>query len=36
MTVMVAVTGIVHIAKAIFPSPPRTGLDLGPEQTGAS
>jgi TRAP-type C4-dicarboxylate transport system permease small subunit len=36
MTVMVAITGIVHIAKAIFPSPPLTGLPLDPEQTGAA
>ena len=36
MTVMVAVTGVVHLAKVIFPSPSSTGSDLDPEQTGAS
>jgi TRAP-type C4-dicarboxylate transport system permease small subunit len=36
MTVMVAVTGVVHLAKVIFPSPSGTGSQLDPEQTGAS
>jgi TRAP-type C4-dicarboxylate transport system permease small subunit len=36
MTVMVAVTGIVHIAKAFFPSSPPTGPQLDSERTGTS
>jgi TRAP-type C4-dicarboxylate transport system permease small subunit len=36
MTVMVAVTGIVHIAKVIFPSSPPTGPQLDSERTGTS
>jgi TRAP-type C4-dicarboxylate transport system permease small subunit len=36
MTVMVAVTGIVHLAKVIFPPPPRTGLPLDPENTSTT
>jgi TRAP-type C4-dicarboxylate transport system permease small subunit len=33
MTVMVAVTGVVHLAKAIFPNPRRRGPPLDPEKT---
>jgi TRAP-type C4-dicarboxylate transport system permease small subunit len=36
MTIMVAITGVVHLAKAMFPSPPRSGPDLDPERTGTS
>jgi TRAP-type C4-dicarboxylate transport system permease small subunit len=36
MTVMVAVTGIVHLAKAIFPPPPRTGPPLDLEKTSTT
>ena len=33
MTTMVAVTGVVHLAKVIFPPPPRTGPQFDPETT---
>jgi len=33
MTVMVAVTGVVHLAKVIFPPPPRAGPRFDPEKT---
>jgi TRAP-type C4-dicarboxylate transport system permease small subunit len=36
MTTMVAVTGVVHLAKAIFPPPPRIGPQLDLEKTSAS
>jgi TRAP-type transport system small permease protein len=36
MTIMVAATGVVHLAKVIFPPPPRTGAQFDPEKTSAS
>ena len=36
MTGMVAVTGVVHLARVIFPPPPRTGLQFDPESTGTT
>jgi TRAP-type C4-dicarboxylate transport system permease small subunit len=36
MAVMVAVTGIVHLAKVLFPNPPRTGLQFDPDKTTAT
>ncbi len=36
MTIMVAVTGVVHLAKVIFPPPPRTGPQLDPEKAGTT
>lgn len=32
MTLMVALTGIVHLARVILPPPPRTGPQLDPEK----
>ena len=32
MAAMVAVTGVVHLVKVIFPSPPRTGLPFDPDK----
>ena len=32
MSIMVAITGIVHLAKVIYPSPPRGALPADPEQ----
>jgi TRAP-type C4-dicarboxylate transport system permease small subunit len=36
MTLMVAVTGVVHLAKVVFPPPPRSGPQLDPERTGTT
>jgi TRAP-type C4-dicarboxylate transport system permease small subunit len=36
MAAMVAVTGIVHLAKVIFPSPPRSGPQFDPDKTTAT
>lgn len=36
MTIMVAVTGVVHLAKAMFPPPPRTGPQFDPEKTSTT
>jgi TRAP-type C4-dicarboxylate transport system permease small subunit len=36
MAIMVAVTGIVHLAKVIYPSPPRGALPVDPEQTSVT
>jgi TRAP-type C4-dicarboxylate transport system permease small subunit len=36
MTLMVAVTGIVHLARAVFPPPPRTGPQVDPEKAGTT
>jgi TRAP-type C4-dicarboxylate transport system permease small subunit len=36
MAVMVAVTGIVHLAKVAFPSAPRRGAQLDPDKTTAA
>src|SRR4051794_3059149 len=36
MAVMVALTGVVHLAKVIFPSPPRGALPVDPEQTSVT
>jgi TRAP-type C4-dicarboxylate transport system permease small subunit len=36
MTGMVAVTGVVHLARVIFPPPPRTGQQFDPESTSAT
>jgi TRAP-type C4-dicarboxylate transport system permease small subunit len=33
MAAMVAVTGVVHLAKVIFPPAPRTGLQFDPNKT---
>jgi TRAP-type C4-dicarboxylate transport system permease small subunit len=33
MAVMVAVTGIVHLTKVIFPAPPRSGVAFDPNKT---
>jgi TRAP-type transport system small permease protein len=32
MAVMVAVTGIVHLAKVVFPAPPRAGVHFDPDK----
>ena len=34
MTIMVAVTGVVHLAKVIFPPAPRRGQQFDPDKTG--
>jgi TRAP-type C4-dicarboxylate transport system permease small subunit len=36
MTAMVAVTGVVHLARAIFRQPPRTGPRFDPESTSTT
>ena len=36
MTLMVAVTGIVHLARAVFPPPPRTGPQVDPEKASTT
>jgi TRAP-type C4-dicarboxylate transport system permease small subunit len=36
MTAMVAVTGVVHLARVIFPAPPRSGPQFDPENTSAT
>jgi TRAP-type C4-dicarboxylate transport system permease small subunit len=36
MTLMVAVTGVVHLAKVIFPPPPRSGPQLDPEKASTT
>jgi TRAP-type C4-dicarboxylate transport system permease small subunit len=36
MTLMVAVTGVVHLARVVFPPPPRTGPQLDPERTSTT
>jgi TRAP-type C4-dicarboxylate transport system permease small subunit len=36
MTIMVAVTGVVHLAKVIFPSPPRTGPQFDPDKASTT
>jgi len=36
MTLMVAVTGIVHLARAVFPPPPRAGLEFDPEKASTT
>jgi TRAP-type C4-dicarboxylate transport system permease small subunit len=36
MTAMVALTGIIHLAKVIFPGPPRRGPPLDPETTSTT
>jgi TRAP-type C4-dicarboxylate transport system permease small subunit len=36
MAVMVAVTGVVHLGKVIFPSAPRSGPQFDPEKTTAT
>jgi TRAP-type C4-dicarboxylate transport system permease small subunit len=36
MTIMVAMTGVVHLAKAIFPPPPRAGPPFDPERTSTT
>jgi TRAP-type C4-dicarboxylate transport system permease small subunit len=36
MTVMVALTGIVHLAKAVFPGPPRRGQQTDPDRAGTT
>jgi TRAP-type C4-dicarboxylate transport system permease small subunit len=36
MTLMVAVTGIVHLARAAFPPPPRSGAPVDPEKAGTT
>jgi TRAP-type C4-dicarboxylate transport system permease small subunit len=33
MAVMVAVTGIVHLTKVVFPAPPRAGIPFDPDKT---
>jgi TRAP-type transport system small permease protein len=33
MAIMVAITGIVHLVKVIFPPPPRTGAQFDPDKT---
>jgi TRAP-type C4-dicarboxylate transport system permease small subunit len=33
MAIMVAVTGIVHLSKVIFPSPPRSGIQFDPSKS---
>ena len=36
MTIMVAVTGVVHLAKVIFPPAPRRGQQFDPGKTGTT
>jgi TRAP-type C4-dicarboxylate transport system permease small subunit len=36
MAIMVAVTGIVHLAKVIFPAPPRAGMQFDPDKTATT
>jgi hypothetical protein len=36
MTIMVAVTGVVHLAKMIFPPAPRSGRTFDPESTSTT
>jgi TRAP-type C4-dicarboxylate transport system permease small subunit len=36
MTIMVAVTGVVHLAKVIFPPAPRSGRTFDPESTSTT
>jgi hypothetical protein len=36
MTLMVALTGIVHLARAVFPPPPRTGPQVDPEKASTT
>lgn len=36
MTIMVAVTGVVHLAKVIFPPHPRRGPQFDPEKTSTT
>jgi TRAP-type C4-dicarboxylate transport system permease small subunit len=36
MTFMVVLSGIVHLAKAVFPGPPRRGRGLDPENAGTT
>ncbi len=36
MTAMVAVTGVVHLARAIFPPPPRRGPQFDPDKTSTT
>jgi hypothetical protein len=36
MTIMVALTGVVHLVRAIFPPPPRSGRQLDPANTSTT
>jgi hypothetical protein len=36
MTAMVAVTGVVHLARVIFPPPPRPGPQFDPDKTSTT
>jgi len=33
MAIMIAITGIVHLLKVVFPPPPRAGIDFDPNKT---